>query len=276
MKTCVCGYETRTPRNLADAVRILADEPGRWRLLAGGTDVMVLLGLGKLVTKRLLSIWHLEELRGTRVEDDRVTLGALTTCSDLLRHSLIRSEFPLVATAAGETSGVAIQNRATLGGNIMNASPAADNPPALLVYEAEVELTSIRGSRWMPYQSFHTGYKRTRMAADELLTRIRLPRPVHHFQGHYRKVGARRGQAISKVCFAGLRDCRTGEVRIAFGGVAPVPLRCLETEAAVRQGKSPFRALSRELSPIDDLRSSAAYRLRVAQNLMGNFLFHGC
>ena len=240
--------------------------------MAGGTDLMVLFEAGLLSYRRLLSIWTLPELRGITTEDRTITLGALTTYTEVLRHPVLRTEFPLLAAAARETGGIATQNRGTLGGNIVNASPAADSPPALLVYEAEVELASVGGSRWLPYRDFHTGYKQTRLSPHELLTRIRLPRDTSRFQSVYRKVGTRKAQAISKVCFAGLRDPTSGEVRIAFGSVAQVPLRCVRTEAAIRERRDPIETLALEIKPIDDMRSNAAYRLRVSQNLLREFL----
>src|SRR5439155_19084119 len=124
----------------------------------GGTDLMVLFEAGKLWHKRFVSIWGLPELRGIVATRDHLTLGALTTYTEVQRHPALRREFPLLAQAASETGGIATQNRGTLGGNIVNASPAADSPPALLVYDAELELISARGARWVPYSGFHTGY----------------------------------------------------------------------------------------------------------------------
>ena len=272
MRSYVPTYDLRTPKNLSEALEFLSREPGTWRPIAGGTDLMVLFESGLLPYRRLLNIWSLPELRGISVDDRTITLGSLTTYTEILRHPVLRTEFPLLAAAARETGGIATQNRGTLGGNIVNASPAADSPPALLVYDAEVELASVRGSRWLPYRDFHTGYKQTRLDSDELLARIRLPRETARFQSAYRKVGTRKAQAISKVCFAGLRDPSSGEVRIAFGSVAPIPLRCLRTEAAIRERRDPLEALASEISPIDDMRSNSAYRLRVAQNLLREFL----
>jgi CO/xanthine dehydrogenase FAD-binding subunit len=243
-----------------------------WRPLAGGTDLMVAFGAGKLPHHNLVNIWQLSELRGICVSEKEITLGALTTYSDILRDPLVCSAFPILAAAASETGGVATQNRGTLGGNIMNASPAADTPPALLVYEAEVELTSIRGTRWVPYCAFHTAYKQTLLAPDELLTRIRLPRPASGLRSQYRKVGTRKAQAISKVCFAALAAPDREDIRIAFGSVGPVPLRCYRTEASIREGQGHAAALAAELSPITDMRSTADYRMRVAQNLLAGFL----
>lgn len=258
------------PKTLAQALERLAGEPGRWRPFAGGTDLMVLLQAGKLAHRYFLGIWGLRELGGITFTPENVTLGCLTTYTDVLRHPALRREFPLLTAAAVETGAVATQNRGTLGGNIVNASPAADTPPALLVYDAEVELMSVRSSRWVPYHDFHTGYRTTRLAPDELLTRIRISRRAAEFKHYYRKVGTRKAQAISKVCLAGLKNQR--EVRAAVGSVAPVPLRCRRTEAAIRDGGDAAAALASEIAPISDIRSSADYRLRVAQNLLREFL----
>ena len=272
MRAYLPGYELFAPKTLAEALDRTAAEPGAWRPFAGGTDLMVLLQAGQLAHRRFLSIWCLAELRGIAIDSRFVTLGCLTTYTDVLHHGTLRREFPLLAAAAAETGGVATQNRGTLGGNIVNASPAADTPPALLVYDAEVELVSARGSRWLPYGEFHTGYRTTRLATDELLARIRLRRDTAGFKHYYRKVGPRKAQAISKVCFAGVRNESTGEVRIALGSVAPVPLRCRKTETAIGEGGDGLAALASEIAPIDDIRSTAAYRLRVAQNLLKEFL----
>jgi CO/xanthine dehydrogenase FAD-binding subunit len=265
-------YDLLAPQTLDGALAHLAAEPGQWRVFAGGTDLMVLLEAGKLDHRRFLSVWNIAELQGISVAPAAVTLGARTTYTDVLRHPLIRQEFPLLAAAAAETGGVAIQNRGTLGGNIVNASPAADSPPALLVYEAEVELVSARGARWLPLRNFYKGYKNTQLAADELLARIRLRRETGAFKHYYRKVGTRKAQAISKVCFAGVRNPATGETRIAVGSVAPIPLRCGGTEAALQEGRDAAAALAAEIAPISDIRSTSGYRLRVAQNLLREFL----
>jgi CO/xanthine dehydrogenase FAD-binding subunit len=164
----------------------------------------------------------------------------------------------------------------------MNASPAADTPPALLVYDAEIELVSVRGVRWLPYHGFHTGYKQTRIAPDELLRAIRLPRRTNNWRQYYRKVGTRKAQAISKVCFAGAALVESGaiqDVRIALGSVAPVVQRAVKTEDSLRGNKitpaviaAAKEILVREIVPIDDIRSTSRYRLRVAQNLLEEFL----
>jgi CO/xanthine dehydrogenase FAD-binding subunit len=195
---------------------------------------------------------------------------------------VLQNEFPMLCQAASETGGLAIQNRGTLGGNIVNASPAADSPPALLAYDADIELVSSDGSRWLPYQGFHTGYKQMLIGPNELLARIRMPRNTRGAAHYYRKVGTRKAQAISKVCLAALgtvRQDQISDVRIALGSVAPIVVRCVQTEDALRGRKadaetikSACATLSREISPIDDIRSTAKYRLQVAKNLLTDFL----
>ena len=283
MRAYLPAYELTVPHTLGDALALLRDEPGMWRPFAGGTDLMVLLEAGKLDHRKFFSVARLAELRGFEESDGHVTLGALTTYSDVRRSATLSREFPMLGRAASETGGLAIQNRGTLGGNIANASPAADSPPALLAYGAEIELVSTEGARWVEYADFHTGYKQTLMRADELISRVRLPRPREGAQHFYRKVGTRRAQAISKVCIAALAetgsDGALSEVRIALGSVAPVVLRCRRTEELLK-GRRPDAdlireakgALAEDISPIDDIRSTARYRMRVAQNLLAEFL----
>jgi CO/xanthine dehydrogenase FAD-binding subunit len=282
MRAYLPSYELAVPRTLDDALAMLRDEPGVWRPFAGGTDLMVLLEAGRLEHRKFFSIRHLSELRGVTDADGGVRVGALTTYTDVRRSEPLTRHFPLLGRAARETGGIAIQNRGTVGGNIANASPAADTPPALLAYGAEVELISASGARRVPYAEFHTGYKRTVMRADELVAAVYLPRPVEGARHHYRKVGTRRAQAISKVCFAALAEVEgdtVGEVRIALGSVAPVVMRCPRTEELLkgrRLGGELSRAaaeeLAREITPIDDVRSTARYRTRVAGNLLAEFL----
>jgi len=267
---------------MSEALALLAREPGVWQPFAGGTDLMVLLEAGKLSHKRFLNLSTLSDLQGIEVTAGAVLVGALTTYTEIQRHPVLQSEFPLLCQAARETGSIATQNRGTLGGNIVNASPAADSPPALLVYDAEVEFVSERGPHWMRYQGFHTGYKKMQMAPDELLRTIRLPRRAKTWKQYYRKVGTRKAQAISKVCFAGAALVEGGEIRdirIALGSVAPTILRAVKTENLLRGAKiapeiilTAKDSLTREIAPIDDIRSSARYRLLVAQNLLEEFL----
>jgi len=285
MRAYIPAYELVVPRSLGEALALVADEPGVWRPFAGGTDLMVLLEAGNLAHRKFFSVWGLAELRGVEAGEDALTIGALTTYAEVRRSEVLRREFPMLVGAARETGGLAIQNRGTLGGNICNASPAADSPPALIAYGAQLELVSRAGTRRVAYDEFHTGYKQTVMRPDELLARISLPRPRPGARQFYRKVGTRRAQAISKVCFAGLLELEGGvvsEARLALGSVAPTVVRCRHAEAALR-GRAPDAAAARDalvelahdITPIDDLRSTARYRARVAQNLLAQFLSGG-
>jgi len=282
MRAYLPSYELITPSHLREALELIARQPGVWRPLAGGTDIMVLLESGKLAHRKYFNIWNLKELWGIEVTDTQVAIGALTTYTEIQSHPILRAEFPMLGQAASETGGLAIQNRGTLGGNIVNASPAADSPPALLAYDAELELLSTGGRRRVQYQNFHTGYKQMDIRPDELLSRIRLPRTSDGLRHYYRKVGTRKAQAISKTCFAAtarIGNDIVADLRIAMGSVAPVPLRCVKTEAVIRGSKIDGELIQRaksefagEITPIDDIRSTQKYRSRVSQNLLEDFL----
>ena len=288
MRSQLSRYDMQSASSLDEALEVLSREEG-WVPFAGGTDLMVLLEAGKLEKRRFLNLWGIPELCGINTSDDVLTVGALATYTELLADPVITAEFPLVAVASRETGAVAIQNRGTIGGNIANASPAADLPPALLVYDAELELASSRGRRRVNYDQFHQAYKKLDLAPDELIVNVKLPRRglsatnrAGRWKEVYRKVGTRRAQAISKICFAATADLDGGvvrDIRIGLGSVAPTVVRARATEAALRGRPlgpdsitAARAALRHDISPIDDIRSTAAYRLRVAGNLLEEFL----
>ncbi len=285
MRTWLAGFDMVRAQSLDEALQRLANEPGIWTPFAGGTDLMVLLESGKLKKTQYLDLWSVPELRGIREEPDALIIGALSTYTDLLESTSIRAEFPLICDAARETGAIAIQNRGTIGGNIANASPAADLPPALLVYDASLEIRSTRGRRVIAYEQFHKGYKVMDLAPDELITAIRLPRGKPRTMQTYRKIGTRRAQAISKVCFAAAADVHDGvvrDIRVALGSVAPTVVRCASTEAKLRgQRLTPDviaaarLQIDRDIAPIDDIRSNERYRRLVAANLLEQFLVGG-
>jgi CO/xanthine dehydrogenase FAD-binding subunit len=230
----------------------------------------------------LLSIWNLPELRRIDVLPEEIQIGAGATYTDLRRHEIVTREFPLLARAAAWTGGIANQNRGTLGGNIANASPAADSLPALLAYEADLIVVSNRGERRVPYVNFHTDYKKMRLERTELIRAICIPRRYAKYVSYARKVGGRNAQAISKVCIAALGTMRAGsveDVRIALGSVAPIPIRLGETEGILRGKRlnadaiaAAKKAAIAETRPIDDIRSTARYRAAVVGNLVEEFL----
>jgi OHCU decarboxylase len=270
------------PGSLPAVLSLLAGEPGAWLPIAGGTDVMVQYSAGKLPARKLVSVWNLPELRGVEVSSEEIQVGAACTYTELRKHEVVARDFPLLSSAARWTGGIANQNRGTIGGNIVNASPAADSLPALLVYEAELIVVSVRGERRVPYTNFHVDYRKTRLAPDELIQSICLRRSFSGYYAHARKVGSRSAQAISKVCLAALGKLGYGaieDIRLAMGSVAAVPLRLYATEQALR-GKRSDRSLvefakttaAAEVRPIDDIRSTTRYRAAVAGNLVGEFL----
>jgi CO/xanthine dehydrogenase FAD-binding subunit len=244
---------------------------------------MVLFEAGRLEHKAFVSLWNIRELRFVAVTPDAVAIGATATFTDILEHPVVREEFPLLCQAAAETGGVANQNRGTLAGNIANGSPAADTPPVLLAYGAELELVSRRATRRVAYEGFHTGYKEMDLAPNELIRAIQLPRGPRPSREFYRKVGTRRAQAIAKVTFAGVLnvavDGTVDGVRFALGSVAPTVVRARHAEAAVAGRRidpatiaQAREALARDIVPIDDIRSTARYRFHVAANLLESFL----
>ena len=270
------------PGSLPAVLGLMADEPGAWTPIAGGTELMVAHAAGKLSAKKLVSLWGIADLRFVEERGAWVAIGAGATFMDLRRASAVCDEFPLLAKAAGWIGSIANQSRATLGGNLVNGSPAADSSPALLAYDAEVELISVRGSRRLAYAEFHTGYKQNALAPDELLFAIHLPRRFRGHRQYLRKVGTRRAMAIAKVALGATVRLEGGvmrEVRLGAASLAPFPMRLCATEA-ILEGKAltaetigaARQALLEEARPIDDIRSTAEYRKRVAANLLEEFL----
>ena len=278
MRSAVSEYELVAADSLPSALKLLAGGEG-WRPMAGGTDLMVLLNAGRLPLRRLVSIRQIDELRQMKVSEQSIAIGASVTYTQIRNDALLQTEFPLLCQAANWTGGVANQNQGTLGGNIANASPAGDSTPPLLVHDATIVLASSKGTRSVAYADFHLGYKRTAMRFDELIVAIQLPRREQRWRYQGRKVGTRSAQAISKVSFAGaahMEQGRVSDIRIALGSVAPVPLRCFATESYLVGRRltqdlvsDARKVLATEIVPISDVRSTAAYRSQVAQNLLG-------
>ena len=275
---------TESPTRLDAALTLLAEAAGTpWRPLAGGTDLMVQI-TGEIgeAPERILDIWGLDELRGVRVERDALVIGALTTYTELRRSSEVAQHAPVLAEAAATIGAAQIQNRATIGGNVINASPAGDTLPVLLALGAEMVLGSVAGERTVGADAFWTGYRATARRDDELLVRIRIPL-VDGRQVRFRKVGTRRAQAISKVVMAlawrADEHGRWTDVRLALGSIAATTTRGSATER-VLEGSAPSRevadaavaALAGELQPIDDVRSTADYRRLVAGRVLHRML----
>jgi CO/xanthine dehydrogenase FAD-binding subunit len=282
MRSNVSQYELVAPGSLGAVLALLAAEPGAWTPMAGGTELMVALGAGRLAQRKLVSLWGIDELRQTTASDDWLSIGAGATFTDIRQNAIVAKEFPLLARAASWTGAIANQNRGTLGGNIVNASPAADSPPVLLVYEAEIELVSVVGARRIPYSEFHLGYKRTVMKPQELVKAVHLPRHRRLPVEYLRKVGTRNALAISKIALAAVGAMQSGKVqtvRIAAASLRETPARLSATESALlghaltsARIQAARKALLQEVKPIDDIRSTANYRAHVAANLLEEFL----
>jgi CO/xanthine dehydrogenase FAD-binding subunit len=269
MPPSILRRQLLVPRTLRDALRMLQDE-GSLVPMAGCTDLYVALNFGTLPQTRFLNLWGLEDLRGIARRGKAVRIGALSTYTDLIQSRIVNRELPMLVAAAREVGGVQIQNRGTLGGNVANASPAGDTLPVLAAAEAMVELRSAAGVRHVPITAFYAGYRKTVARPDELITAFEVPALAGQRQ-YFRKVGTRAAQAISKVVVAGIG----GESpRVAIGSVAPTVLRLPATEAALARG-TPIAEVQRvmltEIAPIDDVRSTAEYRRRVAANLVAEF-----
>ncbi len=270
MKSPVRQFELLRPRTLREALTMLHNESGLVPL-AGGTDLLVLMNAGTLPrgTHRFLDLWGLDELRSIRRtligRRPQLVFGALTTFTDCISSRTVLRDLPILAQAAREVGGPQIQNRGTLGGNIGNASPAADSLPVLRAADTELVLSSVAGERRIPLADYFTGYRTSVRRSDELITAIEVLVPPG--KQSFRKVGTRAAQAISKVVLAAIGK------RIALGSVAPTVVRATSVERYLAAGGSEFETarelLTDDIHPIDDIRSTAAYRLRVAQNLLG-------
>ena len=275
-------YALTAPPTLSEVLAQLAENPGHHTPIAGGTELMVALAAGRLQQKSLISINHLSELRFIHITDTAIHIGANTTFTGIRRNPTIAADLPLLIQSASWTGSIANQNRATLGGNICNASPAADTPPALLAYNATIKLISSTGERTLPYTDFHLGYKRTALQPNELLHSITIPRIYARHQHFIRKVGTRNAQAISKTALAAIaliKNQTITEIRLGAASLTDRPTRLYATEAALLNQplteatlRAARAALASESHPIDDIRSTARYRSAVAANLLEQFL----
>lgn len=272
-----------TARTLTEAYEQLQAHAGRIKILAGGTDLMVTLNARVETHAAYLNIWPLAELRGITETAASVRLGALSTYTQIMRAPLVQQHARMLGEAAKSVGAVQIQNRGTLGGNIVNASPAGDTLPVLAALEAELEVGSARGIRKIPFNQFYTGYRKTLLAAEELLLAIHLPKTNGHTWQYFRKVGTRQAQAISKVVMAlaatmdGAKQLQS--VRIAYGSVAPTVIRVAQAEAVLAKealtatsiAQARARAMQ-EVRPISDVRSTADYRRLIAGNILARGL----
>lgn len=281
MRAYVPDYELVTKSNLQEVLQTLSNDPCKWKPFAGGTDLMVLFESGKLQHKHFLNLSNFSELRKIEVTDQAVRIGTLCTYTDIQNHPVIQKEFPLVARSGWVTGAKAIQNRGTIGGNIANASPAADTPPSLLAYGAQIELMNQKTTRKLAYSQFHLDYKKTSLAPDEIISAVLLPRAQGWTHHYYRKVGTRAFQSISKIAVsaaAKIEKDTIQEVHLGLASVAATPLLAESFEKALKGQKfsnvstSLAKDFVNSLAPMDDIRSTAIYRKVVLQRVLEHYL----
>jgi xanthine dehydrogenase small subunit len=268
MRTATSALELRRPRTLKEALTMLSDEP-TLTPLAGCTDLYVAVNFGTLKETRFLDLWPLTQLRRIAMNEDTLMVGALATYTDIIKSRHVRKHLPMLVEASRQIGGPQIQNRGTIGGNIANGSPAGDTLPVLAAAEAIVVLRSASAARRVPFTEYYTGYRASVRKADELIVAIEIPK--QNGIQWFRKVGTRAAQAISKIVMAAVRDTPP---RVAIGSVAATVVRVPKAEAALGGGASideAMRVLAGEISPIDDVRSTAEYRRTVTANLLRRF-----
>ncbi|MGH9855742.1 MAG: FAD binding domain-containing protein [Blastocatellia bacterium] len=271
-----------SPTSLDEAYKLLAERGPGAKIIAGGTDLMVLMNGRLLDTKEFVDIWRLNELRGIRDEGETIRIGALTTYTQLIKSPLIQQYIPALAEASRTIGAIQIQSRGTVGGNVVNASPAGDSLPVLAAFEAEVEIGSVRGVRRVGFNHFYTGYRKTVMEPDEIVLAIRSRKLKQDERSFFFKVGARRAQAISKIVMAvkvGTTGVVINSINIGLGSVAPTVIRAIETESLLTNTALDATiidrargTISREVAPITDVRSTEHYRRTVTGNVLARIL----
>ncbi|MBI4669651.1 MAG: xanthine dehydrogenase family protein subunit M [Elusimicrobia bacterium] len=266
-----------------EAVRLFGQHPEAIPL-AGATDAMVAWNVGRLNGKIILDLSAIDEWKTIQILRNSLKIGSLVTHAEIQRHPVIRKKFSLLAQASSQIGSTQVQNRGTIGGNIANASPAGDTFPPLAVYNALIHTVSFRGPRVLAFLDVFAWVKKTRLHPSELIEAVEIPYPSPvPKRWMFRKVGTRSAMIISKTVAAGLlwmnKDATVNKLRFALGSVAPTVKR-LKTAEAFVAGKRltpdvvehACRIMADDISPIDDIRSTAEYRLQVSQNLLRSFL----
>ena len=275
-------WTVQSPRTLADAYAILAERRDSVKMIAGGTDIMVLMNAGLCSAEQFLNIWGLDELRGITDCGGELRVGALTTFAELVRCPLVVNHIPSLAAASRTIGAIQVQARATIGGNVVNASPAGDSLPVLAAFDAQVETGSARGTRRIALRDFYRGYRHTALEPDEIVLALWIPKLQAGERDYFRKVGTRRAQAISKVvmaCRARICSGSIASISIGVGSVAPTVVRTYQTEllltgtaltsAVVEKAR---RMIACEVEPITDMRSTESYRRAITGNILAAFL----
>jgi len=271
------------PESLEEVLQLLGTYGSEARVLAGGTDLIVKMKIRAIEPKYVINVKRIKELRYIRVDEDTIRLGALTTWRDLERSDLVREKVPALYDAVKSMGSVQIRNMATVGGNLCNASPAADSAPPLLVHEARIKLTSIEGTREIPITEFFVGPRKTVMYKTELLQEIIVPYDADFAKSYsYVKVGRRNSFTLSVVAIATVLKIRDGvfeDVRIALNAVAPTPVRARSVESFLKGREVGSEVIEKaselvlkDILPISDVRASAEYRKHISKVLVKDTL----
>ncbi len=271
-----------SPATLAEAYAVLTERRGAIKIIAGGTDLMVLMNARLLDAAEFLDLWRVDELRGIAGEGEALRIGALVTYTQLIKSPLVQRHMPSLVDASRTIGAIQIQNRGTIGGNIVNASPAGDSLPVFAAFDAEVEIGSARGVRRVTFNQFYTGYRRTVLEPDELVLAVRIPKLKDGERDFFYKVGTRRAQAISKVVMAAKAKVAgrvIASISIGIGSVAPTVVRATQTEQLLTRAlltpvliEQARQLIAQEVAPITDLRSTEHYRRTVTGNVLAKFL----
>jgi CO/xanthine dehydrogenase FAD-binding subunit len=271
MEDPMANIEYLKPNDSKELLRIMAENKDRATVIAGGTNLIPDMRDGVKKPQLLVDIGDLNELAGIGLEDNSITIGAATTIAEIAESPVIREHLPILSKAAGEIGNPLTRNRATIGGNLANASPCADTAPPLLAFEATVNINDAGGNeRTVPIDKFFMGYKMTRLGRGDVMTRIRLLRPDREARYGYTKLGLRKAASICVASVALMLLKENGHIakaRIAFGSVAPQPIRAYALEALL-EGNAINNTLltecdallEREISPISDIRGTRSYR----------------
>ncbi|MEM2890875.1 MAG: xanthine dehydrogenase family protein subunit M, partial [Candidatus Hadarchaeum sp.] len=244
-------FDYLKPKTIQEAVDMLAEQGGQAKILAGGTDLLVLMRDRTIRPKCLIDIKGIEELREiSQDKENGLRIGAAVVLNQLIESNIVREKFRAIWDASRSLGDPILRNRATLVGNICNASPASDTAPALLVHDAEVEVVSRAGERFIPIREFFVGVKRTSLKPDELVKSVRVPNPKEGTKSCYLKWGRTRGEDLAVVGVAGLVDPDQKRVCIALSSVAPTPLLIPEVEEVFREGGKLAEQINRAASVV--------------------------
>lgn len=268
-----------TTQDLDEALKVLGEWKRRAKVIAGGTNVIPSMRAGLISPEMIINLNDLEQLKEIKEEQGIISIGALATMNDIATSRIIRDSCPILASAAKQVGNPLTRNRATIGGNLADASPAADTAPPLLALEATVHAVSAGGGvRSIPLDRFFQGPRKSFLEPDEMITHVSLAKPKETARGSHVKLGLRSAMAISVVCLAVMLQMegeRCTKARVAIGAVAPTPIRAYRVERLL-EGKTLDSDLIEECSglikriitPISDIRASSEYRILVTSVLL--------